>query len=144
MFRLYPIAEEGGEDDRGAEDEQARPDKGDDRLGDAVLTRVHPDIYLECGDDDENGGNGIADIEDVEHHRHHIVVHTGKRIRAPAVVHAAALRIRRERQGEAQRRHRGSHSLLHHRRSIFDSHFNAGRLPDRPLFTKAIRSSSCS
>ena len=38
MFRLYPIAEEGGEDDRGAENEQTRPDKGDDRLGDAVLT----------------------------------------------------------------------------------------------------------
>lgn len=102
MLRLYPIAEEGGEDDGCADDEQARTDQRHNRLGDAVFSRVHLDVYLECGDDCENSGDGVADIQHIEHHRNHEVVHTGKRIRTPAVVHAAALGGGRERQGETQ------------------------------------------
>ena len=52
---------------------------------------VHLDVDLEGGHDDQNGCDGVAYIQDIQHHRDHEVVHRGQRIRSPAVVHAAAL-----------------------------------------------------
>ena len=49
----------------------------------AVLSRVPFDIDLERGYDGQHGGDRITDVKDVHHHRHHEVVHGGKRIRSP-------------------------------------------------------------
>ena len=49
----------------------------------AVLSRVPFDIDLERGYDGQHGGDRITDVKDVQHHRHHEVVHGGKRIRSP-------------------------------------------------------------
>lgn len=45
--------------------EQARADKRHYRLGDAVLARVHLDIYLTDGHDNVNSGYGATDILDI-------------------------------------------------------------------------------
>lgn len=88
---LYAVAEEGREDDERTDKEQARTHECQYRLGDAVLARVHLDINLKTGYDDINSGYGATDVLDVQHHRHHVVVHRSQRVRAPTVVHAAAL-----------------------------------------------------
>ena len=92
---LYAIAEKGRKDEERTDQEQARAHKRYDGLGNAVLARVHLDVDLECGNDGENRSDGIADIQDVQHHRDHEVVHRGQRVCAPTVVHAAALGQRR-------------------------------------------------
>ena len=87
---LYAVAEKGREDDRGADNEQARADKCHDGLGDVVVAPGHLDVDLERGNDDENRGDGVADVQDIQHHRHHEIVHRGQSIRTPAVIHAPA------------------------------------------------------
>lgn len=89
---LYTVTEKGRENDGGTDNEKARPEERHDGLGDALFPCVHFDINLERGHDGENRGDGVADIQDIQHHRHHVVVHRGKRIRAPTVIHAAAFR----------------------------------------------------
>ena len=82
---------------------KARTYKRHYRLGDAVLARVHLDVYLTDGHDDVNSGDSATDILDIEHHRHHEVVHRGQRVRSPAIVHAAAFGKSRVGEREAQR-----------------------------------------
>jgi hypothetical protein len=89
-IRLYAVAEENRENIECPDQEQARTYKRHYRLGDAVLARVHLDVYLTDGHDDVNSGDSATDILDIEHHRHHEVVHRGQRVRSPAIVHAAA------------------------------------------------------
>ena len=85
------------------DERKTRTDKRHYRLGDAVLARVHLDVYLTNGHDDVNPGYGATDILDIEHHRHHEVVHRGQRVRSPAIVHAAAFGKSRVGEREAQR-----------------------------------------
>ena len=103
QVRLYAVAEESRENIECPDQEQARADKRHYRLGDAVLARVHLDVYLTNGHDDVNPGYGATDILDIEHHRHHEVVHRGQRVRSPAIVHAAAFGKSRVGEREAQR-----------------------------------------
>ncbi len=88
---LYAVAEEGREYDGGSDDEHARAEQHQDRLHYAVLSRIPLDIDLERGYDGQHGGDRIADVQDIQHHRHHEVVHGGKRVRSPAVIHGSAL-----------------------------------------------------
>ena len=103
LLFLYAIAEKGRKDEERTDQEQTRADKRYDGLGDAVLARVHLDVYLTDGHDDVNSGDSATDILDIEHHRHHEVVHRGQRIRSPAIVHAAAFGKSRVGEREAQR-----------------------------------------
>lgn len=103
QVRLYAVAEENRENIECPDQEQARTYKRHYRLGDAVLARVHLDVYLTDGHDDVNSGDSATDILDIEHHRHHEVVHRGQRIRSPAIVHAAAFGKSRVGEREAQR-----------------------------------------
>lgn len=64
---LYAVAEEGGEHNRGPDDEETRSDERHDGLDHAVLACVHLDINLERGNDDKHRGNGVADIQHIEH-----------------------------------------------------------------------------
>ena len=59
---LNAVAEERGKYDRSPDNEQARADQRDDVLGDAVLSRVHLDVYLESGYDSVASCHGIDDI----------------------------------------------------------------------------------
>lgn len=55
------------------------------------VRRIRPfTVYLECGYDRKTSCNRVNDVLDIEHHRHHIVVHGSQRVRSPRVVHAAA------------------------------------------------------
>lgn len=92
ISHLNAVAEKGGKHDGGADNEKARADKRHDGLGNAVLARVHLDVDLERGHDGEDRGDGVADIQDIQHHRYHVVVHRGKSVCSPAVIHAAAFR----------------------------------------------------
>ena len=87
---LNPIAEEGREHNSSSDDEEARTDQCHDRLCHAVFACIHLYVYLQSGDDGDDGGKGIRQPHDVEHHRDHIVVHGGKGIGSPTVVHTAA------------------------------------------------------
>ena len=100
---LYAIAEKGRKDKEGTDQEQARAHKRYDGLGNTVLARVHLDVYLTDGHDDVKSGDSATDILDIEHHRHHQVVHRGQRVRSPAIVHAAAFGKSRVGEREAQR-----------------------------------------
>ena len=62
---------------------------GYDRLHHAVLACVHFDIDLERGNDYENRGDSVADVQHVQHHRHHEVVHRCQCVCTPTVVYAA-------------------------------------------------------
>ena len=66
QVRLYAVAEESRENIECPDQEQARADKRHYRLGDAVLARVHLDVYLTNGHDDVNPGYGATDILDIE------------------------------------------------------------------------------
>lgn len=70
QVRLYAVAEESRENIECPDQEQARADKRHYRLGDAVLARVHLDVYLTNGHDDVNPGYGATDILDIEHVLH--------------------------------------------------------------------------
>ncbi len=100
---LYAVAEEGREDYKCTDKEQTRTHKCQYRLGDAVLACVHLDINLETGHDDINSGYGATDVLDVQHHRHHVVVHRSQRVRTPTVVYATALGGNRVGEREAHR-----------------------------------------
>lgn len=66
QVRLYAVAEENRENIECPDQEQARTYKRHYRLGDAVLARVHLDVYLTNGHDDVNPGYGATDILDIE------------------------------------------------------------------------------
>ena len=100
---LNSIAEKCRKDYCRTDDEKAGSDQREYMLGDSVLARVHLDVYLTNGHDDVNPGYGATDILDIEHHRHHEVVHRGQRVRSPAIVHAAAFGKSRVGEREAQR-----------------------------------------
>lgn len=89
---LYAVAEKGRKDEECADQEQTRAHKRNDGLGDAFLARVHLDVNLEAGHNHANPGDGTAQGLDIEHHRHHVVVHRRQRVRPPTVIHAAAFR----------------------------------------------------
>lgn len=86
---LYLITEESRHDDGGTDDEQASSDESHDGLRDAVFSGIHLDVDLEGGHDGQDAGNGVAQVEHIQHHRHHIVVHGGERVRTPTVVYSA-------------------------------------------------------
>ena len=86
---LCLIAEEGREDDGGTDDEKDGTDQHHEFLDDTFLTEVHLDVDLQTGVDDHDGSYGIDEVEHIEHEGHHIVVHEGKGIGSPAVVHTA-------------------------------------------------------
>ena len=87
---LNSIAEKCRKDYCRTDDEKAGSDQREYVLGYSVLARVHLDIYLECGYDRKTSCNRVNDVLDIEHHRHHIVVHGSQRVCSPRVVHAAA------------------------------------------------------
>ena len=66
QVRLYAVAEENRENIECPDQEQARTYKRHYRLGDAVLARVHLDVYLTDGHDDVNSGDSATDILDIE------------------------------------------------------------------------------
>ena len=90
FFLSYPVAEERREHDGRAYDEQAGTDHHHDFPCDAFLPRVHLDVNLQAGVNGHDGGNGIEQVEDIQHHGYHVVMHECQRVRAPAVVHSAA------------------------------------------------------
>lgn len=67
VSHLYAVAEESREHDWSTNDEEARTDKWYDRLHHAVLACVHFDIDLERGNDYENRGDSVADVQHVQH-----------------------------------------------------------------------------
>lgn len=87
---LYAIAEKGREYDRGTDDEQARPDQRDDGLDNILITGIPFDVNLERGHDDTQRGDGVTDIQDIQHVGHYEIVHRGQCVRTPTVIHAAA------------------------------------------------------
>ena len=87
---LNSVAEECREYDGCPDNEEAGSYQREDMLGDSVFARVHLDVYLECGYDRKTSCNRVNDVLDIEHHRHHIVVHGSQCVRSPRVVHAAA------------------------------------------------------
>ena len=87
---LYTITEKGGEHEKRADGKEAGADKHHDGLAYVVVTPVHLDVNLERGYDNQNRGERVAHVLDIQHHRDHEVVHRGQRVRTPAVIHAAA------------------------------------------------------
>ena len=102
MFSLYPVAEEGREDDRGAYDEQDRTDERHDVLHDLALVVLHLEVDQQGRDDGHDAADGVADVQHVQHHRDGVVVGLGQRPRAPGVVHAAGLGRRNLRDQQPQ------------------------------------------
>ncbi len=90
---LYLIPEECRHDDGGTDDEKARSDECHDGLCDAVFSCIHLNVDLEGGHDGQDACNGVAQVEYIQHHRHHIVVHGGERVRTPTVIHSAAFGV---------------------------------------------------
>ena len=82
----------------------ARSKAGHDKGKLYIILRTEGEyVYLTDGHDDVNSGDSATDILDIEHHRHHEVVHRGQRVRSPAIVHAAAFGKSRVGEREAQR-----------------------------------------
>ena len=87
---LNSVAEKCREDNCRTDDEKAGSDQREYVLGDPVLARVHLDVYLERGYDRETSCKRVNDVLDIEHHRHHVIVHGSQRVRPPGVIHATA------------------------------------------------------
>lgn len=89
FFLSYPVAEECREHDGCTYDKQASTDHHHYLPYDAFLPRIHLDIDLQTGIDGDDGGNGVQQVEDIQHHRHDIIVHKCQCVSTPTVVHAA-------------------------------------------------------
>ncbi len=87
---LYLIAEECRKDDGGTDNEQTRTYQCHYGFCDSIFPGIHLDVDLEGGHDGQDAGNGVAQIKDIQHHRHHIVVHRGESVCTPTVIYSAA------------------------------------------------------
>lgn len=67
FFLSYSVAEKRREHDGRADDEQAGSDHHHYLTCDAFLPCVHLDVNLQAGVDGHDGGNGIEQVEDIEH-----------------------------------------------------------------------------
>lgn len=67
FFLSYPVAEERREHDGRTDNEQAGSDYHHDLAGDAFLPRIHLNVDLQAGIDGHDGGNGIKQVEDIQH-----------------------------------------------------------------------------
>ena len=90
--RLNLVAEDGGHHHRCANQEQYRPDERHYRLHYAFLAHIYLDVDLQGTDYRHNRCDGIGEVCDIHHHRHHEVVHPGKSLRPHRVVNASTLR----------------------------------------------------
>ena len=64
---LYAITEKGGEHEKRADGKEAGADKHHDGLAYVVVAPVHLDVDLERGYDNQNRGERVAHVLDIQH-----------------------------------------------------------------------------
>lgn len=64
---LYAITEKGGEHEKRTDGKEAGADKHHDGLAYVVVAPVHLDVDLERGNDNQNRGERVAHVLDIQH-----------------------------------------------------------------------------
>lgn len=59
-------------------------------LGNSIFPCVHLDVYLQSGYNHHHSSDSVCQIQHIQHHRHHIVVHPCQCVCSPAIVHITA------------------------------------------------------